>query len=682
MKREPRKKKIYTKLSNRNIFLLTVQLVFTLFAIFFGVIVRDYLLTEVVISNSEKAKTLVLEGENMNVEPNSYAKYFLNANPQQTNSRVATIRMNFTNANIVDFQPESGYVAVGTCENGERYRDNKLCVDLGNTAGDIKEDEKLGEVTLMFGNLTNFSVATASGNGFYNGQSLDRNENTALNYDGFSTLPLTGEETETQFDLTNYPAFLIISGVIIISGLAGLIYLVIKKDGKNNRSQMGKIATVSGIVILASSTIIISSYLQNTENQIKTAEAGQNCTPSGNLVKTGLNCCDGNFVWPVKFPNNTSFNMCLKLNDGTPCEYASHCKSNVCDTQTNSGYKVCTCMKNGKPCTNPPVIPPTKKKNFGDICVKGEECKSSLCVVQKCKCLPNETKLPSDFPNDASLCCNKYINSAGKCGLPPTQQSECDRIKGDTAKWGGPGAYCSTDNPGNLLYCQNTNNPESASGIKCPNGCQTSPQGTSDKCKVVTPPTNPPANPTNPQIKPPTTPPINPNVPTNSNNECGTFQSNSSIWKGTGTYCSRITTGLLLYCTNDPEVGSGMQCPNGCVISTTGPNDKCVTAPVTTIPPTNVSTQPATGTPTMSISPGGVVCKAMDIDSNLMLNYVDLYAFIQVYNKKCSNYSEPPIQMSCGPQDVNVDMFINYIDLAGLIDNYYPKKLDCRISPD
>ena len=226
MKKNSTRIKFFTKLSKRNVLVLVVQLVFTLFVVFLGIVIRDYLLFSVVQSDQKKADTLVLEGENINIQPYSTVNYFLKANPDLSNTRVVTVRMDFSNATIVDFRAKDNFVAIGVCTNGRSFEDHKLCVDLGKLDNDIQANESVAEVTLKFEDTTNFTVAMDSGNGFYNGQVLNKNENTALNYDGLSTLPMTGEENFKGFNISDYKIFLFLSGIIILGGFAGLGYLV------------------------------------------------------------------------------------------------------------------------------------------------------------------------------------------------------------------------------------------------------------------------------------------------------------------------------------------------------------------------------------------------------------------------------------------------------------------------
>ena len=82
----------------------------------------------------------------------------------------------------------------------------------------------------------------------------DSHTNTSILSQG--ALPLTGTE-DTTVDLTNYPLFLGITGFIIIAGLGGLLYLVFKKDSKDNKRSLAKIFTVLGILVLSGGTILI-----------------------------------------------------------------------------------------------------------------------------------------------------------------------------------------------------------------------------------------------------------------------------------------------------------------------------------------------------------------------------------------------------------------------------------------
>jgi hypothetical protein len=69
-------------------------------------------------------------------------------------------------------------------------------------------------------------------------------------------LPLTGTE-DSSIDLTNYPLFLGVTGFIIVVGVGGLIYLVLKKDTKAKRGRTARVLTILGIIVLSGATIAI-----------------------------------------------------------------------------------------------------------------------------------------------------------------------------------------------------------------------------------------------------------------------------------------------------------------------------------------------------------------------------------------------------------------------------------------
>ena len=82
------------------------------------------------------------------------------------------------------------------------------------------------------------------------------NSNANANSISQGVLPLTGTE-DASIDLTNYPLFLGVTGFIIVVGVGGLIYLVLKKETKDKRGRAARVLTILGIIVLSGGTILI-----------------------------------------------------------------------------------------------------------------------------------------------------------------------------------------------------------------------------------------------------------------------------------------------------------------------------------------------------------------------------------------------------------------------------------------
>jgi hypothetical protein len=80
---------------------------------------------------------------------------------------------------------------------------------------------------------------------------------------------------------------------------------------------------------------------------------------------------------------------------------------------------------------------------------------------------------------------------------------------------------------------------------------------------------------------------------------------------------------------------------------------------------------------TCSGSGGLYQCGPIDIDSNGLINYIDLANFRKVYNKTCSD--SPYQGGGCKGADTNNDGRINYKDLSSFASRYYPKALTCNL---
>ena len=152
----------------------------------------------------------------------------------------------------------------------------------------------------------------------------------------------------------------------------------------------------------------------------------------------------------------------------------------------------------------------------------------------------------------------------------------------------------------------------------------------------------------------PTNTPISTNTPVPTNNPI----TNTLVPTNTTapTYTPLITTTMI------PTGGPGTPTPS--IILPSPPFTPTVT----------------TGTPsiTQPLPPGSIECGPIDVNNDNQLDYIDLYAFIKVYLKTCSDV--PPIT-GCQGKDVRknglYDGVINYIDLSSFVSRYYSKVSSC-----
>lgn len=126
-----------------------------------------------------------------------------------------------------------------------------------------------------------------------------------------------------------------------------------------------------------------------------------------------------------------------------------------------------------------------------------------------------------------------------------------------------------------------------------------------------------------------------------------------------------------------------IRCPNGAtVIAPCECQSQVSVTPTTTPSPTpkvtNTPTPKISQTPSITPTgkPEGIVCGALDINGDKIINYVDLLNFSEKYNKKCSDYYD---NGGCGALDVNHDYVIDYKDLYNMSVKYYPKVMDCSL---
>ena len=82
--------------------------------------------------------------------------------------------------------------------------------------------------------------------------------------------------------------------------------------------------------------------------------------------------------------------------------------------------------------------------------------------------------------------------------------------------------------------------------------------------------------------------------------------------------------------------------------------------------------------PTFIFSPESVVCGPIDVNNDNQLNYIDLYFFVKINLKTCSDIPPPG---RCQGKDVlmdgKYDGIINYIDLSSFISRYSGRVPDC-----
>jgi murein DD-endopeptidase MepM/ murein hydrolase activator NlpD len=126
-----------------------------------------------------------------------------------------------------------------------------------------------------------------------------------------------------------------------------------------------------------------------------------------------------------------------------------------------------------------------------------------------------------------------------------------------------------------------------------------------------------------------------------------------------------------------------IRCPNGATVispcdcqtqTTTTPTLSPTVTPKVTLTTTPKLTQTPSITPTGN--PGGIDCGPLDINSDKIINYIDLLNFSEKYNKKCSDYYD---KGGCGALDYNHDYVVDYKDLYNMSVKYYPKLMDCSL---
>lgn len=623
MKKRISKKISPTKLTLNEYIFLGGLLFVELFFISTSLIFRDLMLTAVVQSNTSSQNSILLEGSSQQIFPNTESNYIIKANPDQVNSTVATIRLEFNNATVISFEPEQGFLAFGVCEGGKTFTDNKVCVDIGSTTGPIVADEKIGEVTLKFGSESNFSVVTADGNGFYNGQNLSLNENTTMAFDGNSFLPMTGDES-TSFDLTNYPLFIGISVLIILGGSGGLLYLILKKDSKVKDVKVARIATVAGILVLAGGTVLLSLYIENNKVSVENSYATalsctrEDCTSRSCCSNMGIEC-------------NSSTKQCVSCLDKI-CSSVSDCcgGGQVCEkksaTDTN---KVCL-VRAGTPLA---CIPDGGEYYNG-------ECYTLVCAEY---CCSGANVFYYDFERQRDICGTRatptptLMNTATP---KPTNTITPTTKPGNTATPKPTDTITPTTKPGNTATPRPTN--------------------------TITPTTRPgntatprPTNTVTPRLGNTSTP-----APIQSGIACG--HTGCSVDPDCAGYVDNKQEGSA---TCDQVIDNDLskqRCVKLCKYGyVNGDVCTCVSSPQGTLTPAPTST--------------AITCGPMDYNSDKILNYIDMYYFLLVYNKTCSN--DPSPSWGCGGQDSNDDRKIDYIDNYALMSNYYPKVTNCTGMP-
>lgn len=128
-----------------------------------------------------------------------------------------------------------------------------------------------------------------------------------------------------------------------------------------------------------------------------------------------------------------------------------------------------------------------------------------------------------------------------------------------------------------------------------------------------------------------------------------------------------------------------IRCPNGAAVispcdcqsqTTNTPTPSPTVSPKVTV--TATTTPKVTQTPSVTPTgkPEGIDCGPLDINSDKIINYIDLLNFSEKYNQKCSDYWD---NGGCGALDSNHDYQVNYKDLYNMSVKYYPKVMDCSL---
>jgi hypothetical protein len=472
---------------------------------------------------------------------------------------------------------------------------------------------------------------------------------------------------------------LIVTAVIVVGCITGAAILFFKTKGKEKKNKFMKIATLSGIIVMAGGAIFISTNLRNNQNQVEDTSASTECASEGEPFEITRPCCtgleigSGNICITKATPRPTAIpdpQTACELTEYTcqnptkPVCFGIVCVECIQEGGANKGGQKCcpSLVEKSGSCVKEPVdLDPTKDCDFSDEACKNNKinkyCFEMICV----KCIPENGNFIHAQP-----CCPGLIKDGNKCKKDANPAStDCAKLRSDPSRWGKAGMYCSLNPQGYLISCTD----EGTAGTdprakKCTTGCIVAAIGKNDYCKEDTPiktptgdPPPPPGYSSTPTAKTPT-PPITTPVGGSPTPPITTPVGSSPT--------PPITT----------PVG-GSPTPTGISPTPTGGSP---TPPITT--PVGGSPTPTGGSPTPTgVSPTpsiyGVECKPMDVDNNKLLNYIDLYQFIMVYNKQCGNDLTNAYSTACGAQDNNRDKKIDYIDFYALIVYYSPKVSDC-----
>jgi hypothetical protein len=677
-------KKSPTKLNTKEYIFLGTLFLSVLFVVSTGLIFRDLMINVVKDTTFHKSESLVIEGKGQQIFPHTESVYELKASPDQANTDVVMVRLDFENATVVDFKPEQKFLVIGVCENGKAFYENKICVDLGNTAGIISENEKLGEIKLRFGSQNSFSVLTAEGNGFFNGNELSLNENTAMNFESDSFLPMTGEETSSTFDLTNYPLFLGITAFIILASAGGVVYLVFRKDSKDTKEKVARVVTVVGVVVLLGGVFYVSNIIVNRNTAPeessalsigpeKIANTKEMACPE--LIKEEFKWYNKWFVYDPLFycanhwdkfaslPNVAIDKRFFEIFREVKCYECISCQKDIAGS-----VKSCA-----KPTSTATVI--IGKSEVGSK-EKPDINEATTCVEDGdyyyyetgIKCCSGDENYEWDFSIQRNVCGTSSspekentIEGKTQVDKSPNLLENCTEIKNNG--WlGGTGSYCSTSPEGWLIQCNgNGTVPSSGSGKECEEGCQREPAGKADYCKEDAPTSSP-----NTSIINNSSSGISDSTSTTSQNTQSTTTTSGAVACGkmgcaTDSDCAGYVDNVQEGSATCDEAASHNPSDQQCVkICKNGyaKNDPCTCSTTT---------------------PDTVICGAMDSNSDKILNFIDMHDFLKVYNKTCSN--NPVSTWSCGGQDVNADKTINNVDHHAFLANYYTKVADCTGMP-
>lgn len=697
-------KKSDLKVTYKDYIFLGLFFIAILFVVSSCLIYRDVLIMAFKDSNIASGQPLIFEKELGREESETESVYTIKANPNQAQAKVITLKLKFENAEVLGFETESKFFVIGTCDGGKKYLSNKVCADLGITEGTINNEEKLGSIKLKFNSDQEITIKSEKGNGFYNGTELVLNENLSISFKPDFILPLTGEE-ESSFDLTNYPLFLAVNIFIILVGFGGFVFLMVKKDKKIKEGKAAKIVSIFGILFLMGGTFFIINNISNKNLSIGKSNALAQITNSkycntiqnatSDVTKVNLY---NTYYYKSEFPsgkvkNQISINGTLQNADPPSYDIDSAYSFQINKTDkvvwriadmNSSDYKDClvytpdttpTCNQTPNSC--PSILPccsgicgldgkcrdcveDNRVFSIKKTCCNGTEPINMnpgwKCLTgNSCSCNASLTELICTDTYSSMTCAYGCDPNLNKCNTTPSSgpdiAANCQQIKNNG--WlGGAGYYCSVSPEGWLITCAADGTPgNTGAGKKCSGTCVKQPAGTPDYCSEDAAPSG--------GVEPTSNPINNPTQAVNTTDggiACGNF----------GCTKDEDCEGF-----KDNKTEGSTSCDE--VVGNDPSKQKCVKICKYGFENNNVCSCSQTPPPTETD------CGPMDANDDKIINYIDMYAFIKVYNKSCNG--EPLSSWSCGGQDSNNDKFIDYKDEYAMVANYYPLVANCTGMP-